>query len=181
MYSNAARLARTGSVAHADEKATLLAPAHPLDLLVERRRLRRVPRQADRQAVATVGSQSLGLVEAQRGTGRVDQEVVMHVRSRAVHALGNHVRRWIVTFALRVDLPRGSLHELDPRPLRATARWRSATRSSGASPSVPIRHRRYRGHLTACPPRPLGAHADGRTAVEATAVEATPALTTTGA
>ena len=80
-------LARAGAMADADQEAALLPAAHPLDLLIERRRgLRRVLRQADRQAVAAVGPEPLGLVEAQRRPGRVDQEVVARPSTRVPSA-----------------------------------------------------------------------------------------------
>ena len=100
-------LAGAGAVADADEEATPLAPAHPLDLLVERRRrLRRMLGQADGEAVAAVGAEPLGLVEAQRRPGRVDEEVVGHPRSPAVRLLGRHDGRGVVAVALGMDLPR---------------------------------------------------------------------------
>ena len=108
-------LAGAGAVADADQEAPALALAHPLDLLGQRRRgLRRVPREADREAVPAIGAEALGLVEAQRRPGRVDQEVVRHPGDRAVGRLRRDVRGRVVAVALRMDLPRGGQHELDP-------------------------------------------------------------------
>ena len=96
-----------------DQEPAPLASAHPLDLLGKRRRRRRrVTRQADRQAVTAVGAEPLGLIEAQRRPGRVHQEVVPDLRrvpsaATTIHRGGD--RR----VAVRVELPRGGLHELD--------------------------------------------------------------------
>ncbi len=111
-------LARARAVADSDQECSPLPAAHPLDLLVEPRGgLRGMAGQADREAVARIGSQSGGLVEPQRRTGRVDQEVVADLGRASVGELGGHVRGGVRVVALGVDLAGASLHELDPRPL----------------------------------------------------------------
>ena len=108
-------LAGAGAVSDADEEALALAATHPLDQLVERRRrLRGVVGCADGEAVA-VRAETLGLVEAQLRTGRVDQEVVRDSLRRAVRRrLDQHVRGRVAAVSLGVDLPRCGLDELDP-------------------------------------------------------------------
>jgi hypothetical protein len=104
-------------VANADQEAPPLALAHPLDLLGQGSRgLRRVRGEADRQAVAGVRAESLGLVESKCRAGRVDQEVVGHLLALAIRGLGCDVGGRVVALALRVELPRCCLHELDTRP-----------------------------------------------------------------
>ena len=112
-------LAGAGAVADTDEEAFALPAAHPVDQLVERRRgLRRVLRRADREAVAALRAEALGLVEAQLRAGRVDQEVVRDPPRRPVRRrLDRHVRSRVAAVSFRVDLPRRRLDELDPVPL----------------------------------------------------------------
>jgi hypothetical protein len=101
--------------------ALSLAAAHPFDRLVESgRRLNGVLDRANREAVA-IWAQALGLVKAQLRPGGVDQEVVLDRPVGALPAptgrLDRDVGRGTGSIALRVDLPRGCLYELDPVPL----------------------------------------------------------------
>ncbi len=105
----------------ADQKALALAATHPLDLLVERRRgLRGMLGGADGEAM-TVRAKAHGLVEAQAWAGRVDQEVVLDLLERPVRCgsgrLDRDVGSRVLRVALRVDLTRPRLDELDLVPL----------------------------------------------------------------
>ena len=153
-------LARAGPVTDADQKAALLPAPHPLDLLIERRRgLRCVLGQAHRQAVPAVGSEPLGLVEPQRRPGRVDQEVIPDLRPRSVRRLRDYIGGGIAVVALRVDLPRGGLHELDSRPLvHRRERERDLRRLHQTDPDPDVRRhpvvigpRRHHRHRVVAP------------------------------
>ena len=110
-------------------------------------------------------SEALGLVEAQRRSGRIDQEVVRDLRARAVGGLRGDVRSRVVAVAVRVDLPRGSLHELDPRPfVDRRQRERDLCRLHQPNPDPDVGR-----HPVVI--RPGGDHSDGVVATEPAARE----------